>query len=108
VHASRLARHTRGLQEGAPFSALIHGADDPAGDPLQVPRVTLSGAVRLVARGDDDWEASQRAYVDRFPGSEPTFSLGDFNLYRLHFAGGRLVAGFARAVTLGPDSFGEL
>lgn len=108
VHASQLARHGRGLQPGAPFSLLIHGADDPAGDPLQVPRVTISGTVRHVARSDRDWAAARRSYIDRFPTSEQTFLLGDFNLYRLVFEWGRLVAGFARAVNLGPESFSAL
>ena len=43
VHASDLAKHSRGLQEGSPFSLLIHGTDEPGGDPLQVARVTISG-----------------------------------------------------------------
>ena len=108
VHASQLARHARGLQPGAPFSILIHGPDDPAGDPLQVARVTISGTVQHVAQSDREWAASRRAYIDRFPTSEQTFRLGDFNLYRLHFEWGRLVAGFARAVNLGQESFAEL
>jgi hypothetical protein len=35
-------------------------------------------------------------------------SLGDFSLYRLEIESGRLVAGFARAVTLRSESFREL
>jgi hypothetical protein len=42
IHASQLARHSRGLQPGSPFSVLIHAADDPDIDSLQVPRVTIS------------------------------------------------------------------
>jgi len=108
IHASQLARHSRGLQPGLPFSVLIHGCDDQEVDPLQVPRVTISGTVQLVAQVDSDFETSRQAYIDRFPSSEQTFLLGDFNLYRLHFEWGRLVSGFARAVTLSPDSFKEL
>lgn len=108
VHASQLARHGRGLRPGAPYSLLIHGADDPAGDPLQVPRVTISGTVQHVAQSDRDWAAARRSYIDRFPTSERTFLLGDFNLYRLHFEWGRLVVGFARAINLGPESFSAL
>ena len=73
-----------------------------------MPRVTISGTVQLVAQADADYEAARRAYVDRFPSSEQTFVLGDFNLYRLLFEWGRLVSGFARAITLSPDSFREL
>ena len=108
IHASQLARHSRGLQPGSPFSALIHACDEGVEDALQVPRVTISGVVQLVAQADSDFEASRQAYIDRFPSSEQTFYLGDFNLYRLHFEWGRLVSGFARAVTLSPESFREL
>ena len=108
VHASQLARHSRGLQPGSPFSVLIHACDDKEADALQVPRVTISGTVQLVAQADAEFDASRQAYIDCFPTSEQTFLLGDFNLYRLNFEWGRLVSGFARAVTLSPESFREL
>jgi putative heme iron utilization protein len=108
VHASDLAKHSRGLQSGASFSVLIHGADMPDGDPLQVARVTISGKVNQVARTDTMYSVFRAAFIDRFPTSERTFMLGDFNLYRLEFERGRLVAGFARAVNLRPESFAEL
>jgi putative heme iron utilization protein len=108
IHASQLARHSRGLQPGSPFSILIHGCDEAEIDALQVSRVTISGTVRLVAQADADFEKSRQAYIDRFPSSEKIFLLGDFNLYRLQFEWGRLVSGFARAVTISPDSFREL
>jgi hypothetical protein len=108
IHASQLARHSRGLQPGSPFSALIHACDHQKNDALQVPRISISGTVQLVAQADADFEASRQAFIDRFPSSEQTFHLGDFNLYRLHFEWGRLVSGFARAITLSPDSFREL
>ena len=108
VHASQLARHSRGLQPGSPYSALIHDGEGADGDSLQVPRVTISGTVQLVAQADSDFETTRQAYIDRFPSWEQTFLLGDFNLYRLHFEWGRLVSGFARAITLSPDSFQQL
>jgi len=108
IHASQLALHSRGLQPGSSFSALIHAQDDPEGDPLQVSRVTTSGTVQHVAQSDAGYEALRAAYIDRFPSSELTFFLGDFNLYRLNFEWGRLVSGFARAITLSPESFEEL
>ena len=108
IHASQLARHSRGLQPGSPYSILIHACEEQEKDALQVPRITISGTVQLVAQADADFDAARQAYIDRFPSSEQTFLLGDFNLYRLHFEWGRLVSGFARAVTLSPDSFKEL
>ena len=108
IHASQLARHSRGLQPGLPFSVLIHASDDQEIDALQVPRITISGTVQLVAQADAEFDSSRQAYIDRFPSSEQTFLLGDFNIYRLHFEWGRLVSGFARAITLSPDSFREI
>jgi hypothetical protein len=108
VHASQLARHSRGLLPGSSYSALIHGEVDPEGDSLRVPRVTTSGTVQHVAQSDAEYADSRTAYIDRFPSSELTFYLGDFNLYRLHFEWGRLVSGFASAITLSPESFEEL
>lgn len=104
VHASRLARHTRGLVEGAAFDALIHEPDATDRDPLQVRRVTLRGVVHTLA-GDAGQRAASRAdYLAKFPAAEPVTALGDFAFYRLEIAGGRLVTGFGGAVNLRGDS----
>lgn len=104
VHVSRLARHTAGLAAGAPCSALLHGPDAPGGDPLQVPRLTLSAVADPLdpAAQAAEHAAARAAYLARFPGSAPTFALPDFRLVALRLAGGRLVAGFARARDLSP------
>lgn len=100
VHASGLARHTRGLTQGAPFSILIHRPDHPGQDPLQIERVMLQGTVEMLDKAAPEYQQGRSAYVERFPSSEQTFMLGDFNLYRLRFAGGRYVSGFAQAVNV--------
>jgi hypothetical protein len=102
VHASALARHTQGLGEGRPFGLVLHLADRPDADPLQLPRVTLQGTAHLVDRGTPAYESGRAAYVARFPASARTFGLGDFNLYELRPLRGRLVTGFAGAVNIGP------
>ena len=108
VHASRLARHTAGLVSGAPFSLLIHQPDDGAADPLQIPRVTLEGAVEALARGTAAYEEARQVYLAKFPSAAQTFALGDFNLYRLSFARGRFVAGFGRIYNLASDTLKRL
>lgn len=108
VHASKLARHSVGLVTGAPFAALIHDPDRGNADPLQLPRVTLLGTVRHLERGTPAWEEGHRLYLQRFPTSEPTFSLGDFELYELRIQGGRLVGGFARAASVSPEMLARL
>jgi heme iron utilization protein len=104
VHASRLARHARGLAEGAPYGLLVHGPDAPDGDPLQVARLSLEGEVRVLAREHPGYPEADSLYRGRFPSSAPTFELGDFGLYELVFRRGRLVGGFARAINLDEDA----
>jgi hypothetical protein len=104
VHASTLARHTAGLNSGAPFSALLHTPDDFQADPLQLPRLTLEGLVRLLATDSPDYADARATYLGKFPSSAQTFQLGDFNLYALMVVKGRFVAGFGRITNLSADS----
>ena len=106
VHASKMARHGRALRPGAAFGAAIHVPDGPGQDPLALPRVTLQGHVEEV--GEDEQAALAEAWRETFPTSEMTLGLGDFSFHRLALEGGRLVAGFARAINLGRSSFAEL
>jgi putative heme iron utilization protein len=108
VHASGLARHTRGLGEGAPFSVLLHAPDAPGADPLQIGRVTLQGTVHPLQRGTPEYDAARALYQARFPESAQTFELGDFNLYALRVREGRLVGGFARARNISPGDIASL
>jgi heme iron utilization protein len=98
IHASTLARHTAGLTEGAPFSVLIHAADDPAADPLQLPRFSAQGSVHVVERGSSAYDTAHANFIQRFPESEMMFDFGDFKLYELRFSEARFIPGFARAM----------
>jgi putative heme iron utilization protein len=104
IHASGLAKHTAGLRANAPFSVLIHTPDHADADPLQLPRVTLQGEVQPIQKGTPQYQTERDLYLAKFPGSEQTFALGDFNLYRLNFHDGRFVAGFGRAYNLTVDT----
>jgi len=106
VQASRLAKHSRGLFPGAPWSGLIHAADAKEADPLQVPRLTLEGTVEPVP--PDEVGSARAAYLGRFPTAEVTAGLGDFTFHRLRIEGGRLVEGFGRAFNLSTASLREL
>ena len=59
VHASRLARHSEGMKEGARWSGAIHEPDSPTTDPLQVPRLALEGSVTPLEPGSPE---SSRAH----------------------------------------------
>lgn len=100
VHASALAKHTKGLRHGAPYSALIHAPDSPDSDPLQIPRITLTGSVKLLAKDGTEYPAARDAYLAKFPTSTQTFLLADFNLYVLAMEQARFVAGFGKTYNL--------
>ena len=108
IHASRLARHSRGLRDGAPFSALIQAPDTGSIDPFQIPRLATRGTVRQLARGSEEYETAKAAYLDRLPTGQITFSLGDFVLYELVIEKARLVAGFGRTANLTPGALEAL
>ena len=98
VHASALARHSRGLYSGAPFSILIH---DRVDDPFQVVRVTFEGQVETLRKDSVEYEQARELFLQRFPTSDVLFTLGDFTLHSLPLRQGRFVQGFARAVDVG-------
>ena len=105
VHTSRLARHSRGLAPGAPFSAAIHLPLAPGVDALQSQRVVLEGAVESVPA--EEHAAIAAAWVEAFPSAAMTVGLGDFLFHRLRLQSGRLISGFARATALEPRQFAE-
>lgn len=105
VQASHLARHARGLTPGARFSGVVHRADRPDADPLQVPRVILEGVVDPLGGDRPEREPALRAFVGRFPAAAMTLALPGFSLYRLDIEGGRVVAGFGSALDLSPADF---
>jgi hypothetical protein len=100
IHASRLARHTAGLAEGASFDALVHEPVTSNVDPLQVRRVTLRGEVHAFAEHNAARAADRATYLAKFPEAEPITALGDFAFFRLEVTGGRLVSGFGGAINL--------
>ena len=108
VQASGLARHSRGLQQGARVGVLIHENERPETDPLQTRRLNVQATVAVLERESDAFAAAREIFVTRFPGAEMTLSLGDFNLYELTLGRGRYVAGFGQAFNIGPDTFKDV
>jgi hypothetical protein len=108
VQASALARHSRGLVAGARWSGVIHEPDSPGTDPLQVPRLQLEGVVDPLQRDRPEYEPCVRAFLGRFPQAAMTLQLPDFTLHRLEIDGGRMVLGFARAISLSASHFRDL
>lgn len=108
VQASRLARHSQGLKEGARWSGAIHEPDSPETDPLQVARLALEGSVTHLAPGSPELAAAAARFVSRFPAAAMTLSLPDFTLHRLTLGGGRMILGFGRAINLSRSHFEDL
>ena len=108
VQASGLARHSRGLVAGAPWSGMIHEPDAVGTDPLQVPRLQLEGVVDPLRGDRPEFQAAARAFLGRFPQAAATLQLPDFTLNRLEIRGGRMVLGFGRALNLSGEHFRNL
>ena len=62
--------------------------------------MSLPARATFVDPADPDHETLARAYLDRFPRAAEWFGLGDFSIVALEPTGGRLVAGFARAMNV--------
>lgn len=108
IHASDLARHTRGLQPGAPFSLLIYASPRSEEDPLQTSRISLQGNVARLDKDSRAYELAQQSYTRKYPQSAMMFTFNDFNIYELQVTQGRFVAGFAKAFNLTPELLAAL
>jgi putative heme iron utilization protein len=108
VQASGLARHARGLTPGGQVGVLVHGADAPGADPMQLPRLTMQARVRALDKETADFAAAAARFTDRFPAAAMTLELGDFTLYELSLERGRYVEGFARAFNVGAHTLQEV
>jgi hypothetical protein len=108
VQSSTLARHSKGLVAGAPWSGIIHEPDSGEIDPLQVPRLQLEGVVDPLSGDRPEFQPSARSFLGRFRGAVATLQLPDFTLYRLELRSGRMVLGFGRALNLSREHFHNL
>ena len=108
VQSSSLARHSRGLTAGAPWSGMIHEPDSAETDPLQVPRLQLEGIVDPLRGDRPEFAPAARAFLGRFSQAATTLQLPDFTLYRLEIRSGRMVLGFGRALNLSGEHFRAL
>jgi heme iron utilization protein len=104
VQASGLARHARGLIPDARVGVLVHVADSPDADPMQLPRLSMQAIVRVVEKESIEFPSAASRFTERFPGASVTLDLGDFHLYELTLDRGRYVEGFARAFNVGPQT----
>lgn len=97
IHVSRLATHTRDMEEHPGVSLLVLGERDAAQPAQALPRATLQGQAQFLPRDDAAYAGAKQAYVARFPASEDLFGFGDFSLVRIVPRSARFVGGFAQA-----------
>jgi putative heme iron utilization protein len=91
---SRLALHTRNLEQDARASILIDGTDGLA-DPLTGGRLTLTGTAAPCAD-----PGQLRRFLARHPAAEVYAGFADFSLYELKIARAHYVGGFGQIVDL--------
>ena len=91
---STLSRHTRHLIADTRASVLLTQAPE-RGDPLNRPRVTLSG--RMERTGG---ESAQRRYLQRNPKAKLYAGFADFSFFRLKVENVHFNGGFGRAAPL--------
>ena len=100
LHVSGLASHTRDMRSEPEVCLMIMAADSPGVLPQALPRVSISGRAEFITPDDPDHAATKAGYLAKFPDAAELFLLGDFSLVAIDAASARLIAGFARAVTL--------
>ncbi len=105
VHVSRLAAHTRNMQQESCVSVLIMESEGPDKLPQSLARVTIQGRARSVTPDAPEYEGAREAYLSRFADAAELFEFADFGLFLLEVRSARYVGGFAQAVTLTPDAF---
>ena len=104
THVSGLAAHTREMRSCPDVCLLITAAEAPDSMPQALARVSLPARAEFIGEDHPDHAALKAAYLKKFPEAASLFQLGDFTIVAFIPEGARLVAGFARAVTLPPEA----
>lgn len=105
VFISRLARHTRNLEDDSQASLAISVPDRPEVlDPQTLPRVSVQGSFEPIERTDPTFSTAWAVYSERFPTAAPRLQLGDFTLFRMVPEEARYVGGFGAARTVRGDA----
>jgi putative heme iron utilization protein len=104
THVSGLSAHTRDMLAAPDVCLLITAADSPDVMPQALPRVSIPAVAEFIPPEHPDHEPLKAAYLGKFPHAADFFVLGDFSLVALEPTSARLIAGFARALTVSPDA----
>ncbi len=108
LHVSHLSDHTREMLDHPTVGLLITESDRESRNPLSLARLSIQGIAMSIQRDDPLYAPAKAAYLERHPGAAVTFQLGDFVLFTVRPLSARLVAGFARAFDIAPDTLREV
>ena len=102
VLVSRLAAHTRAMQEDPRVGLMIAQPENDHTVAHALARVSVRAEARMIPRSHPDHAGARAVYAARFPDQEFLFDLGDFELFALAPQTVRVVAGFAQAASVTP------
>lgn len=105
IHVSRLAAHTRHLQEHARVSLLVMQPETPSEPVHALPRLTLDAQAELLSPVSPAWVNARAVYLGRFAEAEPMTQLGDFLFVSLSVLRVRQITGFGAARDVALDEF---
>lgn len=107
LHLSRLAFHTRHIEDDPRVSLMIWEVAGTGRNPQTLARISLAGEAVRIDPESPDFAAGREAFLKRNPDSGMYFQLGDFSLYRVTVGYGRLVGGFGAIHTIAPSHLRE-
>lgn len=102
IHVSALAAHTRDMLAHPRVSLLIAAAEGGDIAPQALPRLSVQGDARPMARESDAYTVAKAAYLVRFDDAAQMFELSDFSLFLIQPLSLRFVAGFGKAFSPTP------
>lgn len=105
IHISRLALHTQDILKNPRVGLMIAEPDKGTKNPQTLARASIQGQAVVVPRDSADYDALADLYLHKFPDAAMTFSLGDFELYKIEAASARFVAGFGQIFNFGRLDF---
>ncbi|HZM46932.1 MAG TPA: pyridoxamine 5'-phosphate oxidase family protein [Burkholderiales bacterium] len=107
IHVSRLAAHTKDMLDDPRVSLLVMQAEGEGVPAQALARVTILGEARETEKGSEEARACREAYLARFPEAEPLTGFADFSFFAIRPEGARLVAGFARAMSVTAETLAK-
>lgn len=104
VLVSTLAAHTREMLTDGNVALMIMEPEGGTRTPHALARVSIQGRAEPIAPEDPRHGAAHAVYSARFPDMMGLFELGDFSLFAIVPTEVRVVAGFAQAASITPES----